>query len=328
MKRSSLPYRVDDIAELHRLFGLERPDHPLLSVISLKGRQCIAPQTSHVLQFNFYSVWIKENPTGILGYGHRFFDFEKGPMTFQAPGQVIAVQDHHFSDGWGLVFHPDFLNGFPLAKKIKEYAFFSYAVYEGLPLSQEEQATITTLFHDIAKECKAKRDRLGQEVIIAYIELFLAVINRIYQREFPVIGPASNDLLVRFEKVLQESFAATENGICTLPTVGEIASKLYLSPHYLSDTLKKLTGRTVQQYLQEHLLQRAKDLLATTTLPISDISFQLGFSYIQSFSKFFKSKTGASPQQFRHHYLKLLGSHLSKDDCSTKFLSIQEPIYQ
>lgn len=302
------PYIVNTLYELHRLFDIPKPAYPLVSVINLQGRRCIAPQTSSSLVFNFYSVWIKEEPTGKLGYGHRFFDFEKGKMTFQAPGQVISVQDHHFSSGWGLLIHPDFLYGFPLAKRIREYAFFSYAVYEGLNLSTEEEQHITGLLNDIARECGKTVNRFDQEIIIAGIELLLATIHRIFFKQFPALPALNNDLLFKVEHLLEAYFknpANTENG---LPTVEYLASKLFLSPHYLTDTLKKLTGQNGQQHIQRKLLEQAKELISSTTLSVGEIAFRLGFGHLTSFSKFFKNQTGVSPLEFRKQFSLLHGS--------------------
>lgn len=55
--------------------------------------------------------------------------------------------------------------------------------------------------------------------------------------------------------------------------------------------MKQVTDQTTQQLIHEKLLEQAKDLLASTALSVSEIAFQLGFEYSQSFSKLFKSKT-------------------------------------
>jgi len=301
-KKPQQPYVVDTLDELHRLFDIPKPACALVSVINLKDRRCIAPQTSNNLIFNFYSVWIKNDPTGKLGYGQHFFDFEKGKMTFQAPGQVISVQDHHFSSGWGLLIHPDFLFGSPLAKKIRGFAFFSYAVYEGLQLSAEEEDTITALLKSIDRECKNGINRFGQEVVLATIELLLVSINRIFYKQFPVIRSIQNDLLAKTEALLNDYFNAEANTLNGLPTVEYLASKLFMSPHYFSDTLRKLTGQNGQQHIHRKLLEFTKDLMSSTNLTVAEVAMRSGFGHLASFSKFFKNQTGVSPLQFRKRF--------------------------
>ncbi|RYE21382.1 MAG: AraC family transcriptional regulator, partial [Sphingobacteriaceae bacterium] len=87
-----------------------------------------------------------------------------------------------------------------------------------------------------------------------------------------------------------------------LPTVGFIAKALDLSPKYLSNLLKMLTGQNTQQYIHEKLISKAKEKLSETDLSISEIAYQLGFEHLQSFSKLFKTKTKLSPLEFRQSF--------------------------
>jgi len=75
-----------------------------------------------------------------------------------------------------------------------------------------------------------------------------------------------------------------------------------VSPNYLTGLLKMLTGKTTQQYIQDKIIEKAKDKLSTTDLSISEIAYELGFVYPQSFSKLFKLKTNLSPSEFRQSF--------------------------
>jgi AraC-like DNA-binding protein len=66
-----------------------------------------------------------------------------------------------------------------------------------------------------------------------------------------------------------------------------LASKLNLSPKYLSDCLKELTGQTAQQIIHDKLIEKAKEVL-TTELSVSEIAYQLGFEFPLSFGKLFR----------------------------------------
>jgi AraC-like DNA-binding protein len=87
-----------------------------------------------------------------------------------------------------------------------------------------------------------------------------------------------------------------------LPTVELLAGKLNLSPRYLSDMLRSLTGQNAQQHIHERLIERAKAYLSETTLSVSEIAYQLGFEHSQSFNKLFKKKTDVSPLEFRQSF--------------------------
>ena len=73
-------------------------------------------------------------------------------------------------------------------------------------------------------------------------------------------------------------------------------------PNYLSGLLKVLTGQSTQQHIHEKLIEKAKEKLSTTDLSVSEIAYELGFEHPQSFSKLFKTKTTASPLEFRQSF--------------------------
>jgi AraC-like DNA-binding protein len=101
------------------------------------------------------------------------------------------------------------------------------------------------------------------------------------------------------EQILNSYF---ENDLPTLkglPTVGFISHELHVSPNYLSDMLRATTGQTTQYYIHQKVIEKAKVILSTSNLTASEVAYQLGFDYPQSFSKLFKAKTKMSPIEFR-----------------------------
>ncbi|HSZ31710.1 MAG TPA: helix-turn-helix transcriptional regulator [Puia sp.] len=303
MKKSGpKPHIVNSISELHRIFSLPKPEHPLISVIDLKQTHSIASEISESIVFNFYSVWLEKDVNTQLKYGQQYFDFEEGSMIFIAPGQVLSTYSDEYSpSGWGLVFHPDFIQGYPLTKTIKTYGYFSYAVNEGLHLSEKEEAIITNLMKNIQQEYQSVIDNFSQDLIVSQIETLLNYCNRFYHRQFLTRKNAGNDLLSKVDTLLSEFFNRKKNED-GLPTVRNLAASLNVSPNYLSDMLRSQTGQNAQQHIHDKLIEKAKELISTTSLSVSEIAFQLGFEHPQSFHKLFKSKTKLSPLEFRQSF--------------------------
>ncbi|WP_158569054.1 helix-turn-helix domain-containing protein [Chitinophaga silvisoli] len=290
------PYNVDSISELHKLFFLPPPKNPLITVIDLKGNLSQDHIEAKRLLINFYSIWFKEDVSGVVRYGQRAFDFQTGTLTFQGPGQVISMHKHYFSAGWGVAFHSDLLlSHTTLRDTIKAYNFFSYDVYQGLHLSEEEDKKIRALVADIAIECESN-DPLSRTVLIAQLELLLARLYRVYKQQMNPARRDPTDLLRQVENILDQQAHAKQ-----LLTVQLLAAQLRLSPHYLSDKLKELTGMNARQHIQARMIEKAKHLLGTTTYSVSEVAFQLGFEHMQSFCKVFKNKTGQSPSEFREN---------------------------
>jgi AraC-like DNA-binding protein len=209
----------------------------------------------------------------------------------------IIDKDFGFAkSGWVLNIHPDFLRSYSLSQKIKTCGFFDYEVNEALILSDEEQKTVEIILEQIETESGLPIDDFSQDVLISNIDLLLTHCNRYYNRQLIIRKPKSSELLHQFESLLNAYFKQEERGF---PTVNRIASQLHFSPRYLSDCLKQLTGQTAQQLIHDKLIEHAKDILTTTELSVSEIAYQLGFEYPQSFSKLFKAKTNCSPLEFR-----------------------------
>ncbi|AWH83837.1 AraC family transcriptional regulator [Flavobacterium album] len=294
------PIHIDSVSEMHRFLNLPGPEHPLISMISFKDVEPELNEWGRGMIINLYIIAIKKEFTGKVRYGQGYYDFDEGMMSFIAPGQLCyqSGPGENPRGGQMLIFHPDFLRSYPLGKKIKEYEFFSYDVTEALYLSQKEESMIEGIMKNIEQEYHSTMDGFSHDLIMSHIELLLNYSNRFYNRQFMTRKVAHNDLLVKLERVFEEHFSS-ENKTAALPTVKDIAAKLNVSPGYLSDMLRTYTGQNAQQHIHNKLIEKAKEILTTTPLSVSEIAFQLGFEYPQSFSKLFKSKTNVSPLEFR-----------------------------
>ena len=291
------------VTDYTRFCGLPAPAHPLLTVIDLAQARQLPPPPPRVLTpvvQQLYTIWLKKDFKGRLHYGHRSYDFREGVLGFVAPGQVFAVDetvDTSELSGWMLVFHPDLLLKYPLGKKIATYGFFSYAVHEALHISAQEEQVFDALLATIRSEYERPIDAFSQDVLVSQLEVLLSYANRFYHRQFLTRRVSEHDLLTQFEARLLGYF--DQDGELPLPTVHYFADALAVSPAYLGDMLRALTGQTTQQHIHHALIEKAKRLLLSTSLTVNETAFQLGFEYPQYFNRLFKSKTGLTPAAFR-----------------------------
>jgi AraC-like DNA-binding protein len=286
------------------MMGLPKPEHPLISLVRFEDLKRLDADKPKTLIHDFYSIALKRNFNGKLKYGQQAYDFDEGILIFIAPGQVFSIESEGDLQhtGWMLLVHPDFLWNTPLARTIKQYAYFGYAANEALHLSEKEETMLISIMQNIEAEYHSTIDKFSQSVIIAQLELLLTYADRFYHRQFITRKITNNKILNRLEEVLNEYFnsdALIENG---LPTVQSIAEALHVSPNYLSVMLNVLTGQSTQQHIHDKLIEKAKEKLSTTDLSVGEIAYALGFEHSQSFSKLFKSKTTLSPLEFRHSF--------------------------
>lgn len=298
-------HRFDSISQVHLALGLPKPMHPLISLINNIGTQTIEVETPDYAVHNFYKIKLITKLSGRLRYGQGYYDFDEGSMLFTAPNQLVGAGNDPVDHAvYALLIHPDFLHGYPIAKKIGQFGYFSYSTSEALHLSDKEKATILSVLKIMEEELNGRIDDFSQDVIIAQIELLLSYANRFYKRQFITRKVVINDLLQKLEETLNGYLSNHQKLSQGLPTVKYLAECVNVSSRYLSDMLRSLTGQNAQQLIHGKLVEKAKEKLSTTNLTISEVAYQLGFEYPQSFSKFFKTKTGISPVEFRRSFIK------------------------
>ncbi|MCC8423531.1 AraC family transcriptional regulator [Mucilaginibacter sp. UR6-11] len=292
--------KLESITEIHRMLGIPGPAHPLISLLDTREERINLSRLPVSYVTTLYKISFINKLGGKFRYGQGYYDFDEGSMVFTAPHQLVgSTAIYKGNEGFSLIFHQDFLHGYPLASKIKQYGFFSYASNEALHLSDQERATISSVFTIIQEELNSRIDDFSHDIVIAQIELLLSYAKRFYKRQFLTRQTVTSDLLQRLEELLNTYFNEDKPANQGLPTVQYLAEQLNYTPNYLSDMLRSLTGLNVQQHIHEKLIERSKELLSTTSFTISEIAYQLGFEHSQSFSRLFKTKTRLSPMKFK-----------------------------
>lgn len=289
---------IETVTEYDDMLGVETL-HPQVSVINLSKAR---PMHHMRHTFSFYVVFLKDEKNCELIYGRQRYDYQKGSVVCLAPGQVIGIDDtgEEFQpQGYALCFHPDLIRGTNLGRNIKEYTFFSYEVNEALHLSERERATFIDCLQKIQEELLHPIDRLSRRLIANNIELLLNYCLRFYERQFITRQDTNRDILTRFEALLDNYFSNDNTRQKGLPTVKYCAGELCLSPNYFGDLIKKETGKTALECIQDKIISIAKEQLFIPSHSVSQIAYGLGFQYPQHFTRVFKKSTGMTPNEYR-----------------------------
>ncbi|WET02223.1 helix-turn-helix transcriptional regulator [Flavobacterium sp. YJ01] len=290
---------IASVSAFHRLLSLPEPKHPMVSVINLSESIFLEDEIWKGFINKFYCVALKRDAKGKVRYGQGHYDYDKGVLSFTAPNQVQYLDFHTMECGAGylLIFHEDFILKHPLAQKIHDFGFFSYAVNEALHLSEQEEKYLIEILDRIDRECQ-HIDHHTQDIILSQIDLLLNYSSRFYERQFITRKNNSHTLLSKFERFINDYYndSIEEKGLLS---VGLAAEAMNISPNYLSDFLKIHTGRNASEHIYEKLINKAKEKLSVTELSVSEIAYTLGFEHPQSFSTLFKKRTQMAPLEFR-----------------------------
>lgn len=302
-KTPAIPVMFNSISELHKALGLPKPLHPLISLVDYAMITKAPKELPQALILNFYKISFKKNLKGRIKYGQGYYDFDEGGISFIAPMQLIADSEEEKDySGYTLLIHPDFIRNTVVAQNMKNYGFFDYSSNEALHPSEKEKMILLAVFKNIESELESSIDAFSQDVLISHIEVLLNYSKRFYARQFITRKATSSNLLAEMETLLTDYFSGEGSLKNGLPTVQYFSEQLKVSPRYLGDMLKSLTGHNTQQHIHLKLIEKAKTLLSTTTLSTGEIAHMLGFEHAQSFNKLFKKKTHVSPLEFRKSF--------------------------
>ncbi len=298
-------FRIENISILTQALNQGKPKHPLISVIDFSSvdLESIVRAGNQKAAIDFYCIMEKNLVPGSLKYGRKHYDFQEGSLFFMSPNQVFELESPKKSEciyGWGLFFHPDLIRGTSLGKKMSEYTFFEYDTNEALHVSEDEKSTLKAIVAGIDNELSRAIDKHSKSVIASNIELLLNHCMRFYDRQFITRNEPNKDIISDFERYLRSCFDPGNIDTAHLPTVKQCADEMHLSPNYLTDLLKKETGKNTIEHIHYFVLEEAKNRLLGSSSSVSEIAYGLGFEYPQYFNKLFKKNLGMTPMEFRN----------------------------
>jgi AraC-like DNA-binding protein len=294
---------LQSIADLHKLFNLGNSQHPLVTVLDFsKVNEHLIKNTK--ITTDFYSIMFKNYCKNNFKYGRKSIDFQDGNLICIAPNQIIEIdneiEDREDKMGWGLFFHPDLIRSTSLNDHLKNYRFFDYDISEALHLSDKEKNVLFECIQKIQIELQENIDVYSQYIIVSTIELLLNYCSRFYGRQMITRSQTNKTIIAQIEIILAAYFSNTKIKDIGLPSVKFLADSVHLTPSYLSDLLRKETGKNAQEHIHSYLIDEAKNLLLNSEKNVSEIAYDLGFEYPQYFNKLFKKKTGKTPLEYRN----------------------------
>ncbi len=296
-------FHIDSIETYNRENGFET-FHPLVAVVDM-GKSTSDMRIYYddvIYQYDVYALFLKQFHCCELFYGRRPYDYAEGTVTSFAPGQTVTsrvIPDVPY-EATGLLFHPDLIRGTSLGEEIKKFSFFSYESNEALHLSEQERMVFANCLSRIQQEIQRPIDRHSRRIICQNIELLLDYCLRFYDRQFITREQENADVVLRFNQALDNVFDGHSLFLKGIPGVKYFAEQCFLSPNYFGDLIKRETGRTPQEYIHDRIIDRAKDVLASTNDTIAAIADRLGFAYPQHFVRLFKQKTTMTPTEYRN----------------------------
>lgn len=272
--------------------------HPLVGVIHFDE---LSNVHSSLNNYGVYGLFMQKSFPENLIYGVINYEASDDSLVAVAPGQLGGIPDDGNTislSGWVLLFHPDFIRGTELERKMSTYHFFSYTANEALRLEPEEKDVLIRIIEQIRYELKNNsNDPHLNDIVRVSIQLVLEYCNRFYARQINKEAMGNHHVLSRFQDLLEQYYKENRQRKLGLPTVKYCARELFLSSNYFGDIIKNATGDTASHYIRNFVIERAKSLLVSG-MTVSQAADELGYDYSSHFTRTFKNVTGALPSQF------------------------------
>jgi AraC-like DNA-binding protein/quercetin dioxygenase-like cupin family protein len=249
--------------------------------------------TNEAHRHSYYEILFFSSGTGKHMIDFDTHEIKPQSIHFVAAGQVHAMSRSADTKGFVIAFSKEFmfLNATDISI-LNEFPAFNKTAQPVLSLPEEVFQETEGLINDMEREFNGTNP-YKDKMLGAFICILLLKCKSLLQ----ITGNEKNDIasrqvLLRFNDLLEEKFIE-------LHKVNEYADLMNLSPNHLSETIKKITGKTAGELIQDRLILEAKRLLLHSAITAKEIAYHLNFNDPSYFSRFFKTNTGLSPEEFR-----------------------------
>lgn len=290
---------IQNIDQFNAFFH-QQTYHPLVGIGNLEDADAALFDP---IDFGAYCVIMMDVDFGELLKAGTCLRYKPGTMFTAKPGEVISMNlDPSVRPrGKMLAFRPELIENTGLGRDFYMFNFFDYEVFEALTLKEGERKVMLNCFANINAELHAENDELTGHMLRLGIGQLLSYCKRFYERQFDTKKLKTSDFIKRLDSLLDGYFASGSDLPRELgfPTVAWCSEQFHLAPNYFGNLVRRDLHISAQEYIHNKIIERAKMLLADSSLSVEDVSEQLGFTYSNHFSRLFRNRTGQSPTQFR-----------------------------
>jgi AraC-like DNA-binding protein len=267
----------------------------LIDVVQLKDiKKFLLNNPAHSL--SYYDITLITEGEGDFRIEGKVHHVQKGDIVFTSPAQSREWDIQHIVDGYALIFEGEFLLSFfndPGFLNAISYFGYNGQIPEKLTLSDEEYNHVLSLIQSAKEEILWYKEK-DKHILRAILYQVLKYLDRIFiQKNKTQVLKSQNQYVQRFFEFVNEECREWHS-------VAHYSDKLCLTPNYLNELIKKETGLTAKQIINDRLLVEAKKLLQYSPSSITEIAEALNFENTSYFIRFFRNQQNITPLEFRN----------------------------
>lgn len=295
---------INTISEYCQEINISEPKHPFFDIRKFEDNAKTVNLKQPPFRHEFYAIALKNSGENKEVMG-KFLDSN---LFFNSPYQIVTWDIKPDWQGWYIIFDKEFLGlNTNWLNFIIDFPFFRLDKVAPMNIEKSDSDFANSIFQQIFDEYHS--DNNDKFLFIqSFTQLLLLVTKRYFDKsELSNLNNQDNrtaDILLvsRFQSLV-ETLMTNEEAHSEIRYPSFYAEKLNVHPNHLNAVVKRITGKTATNIIQNQLLISAKSLLKQTDLSAKEIAFKLHFTEPTHFNSFFKKSTSFTPQQYREKHI-------------------------
>lgn len=259
----------------------------------------INPIFKYPLRLDGIVIAIREKGISRVNINLREYEVKENDLIICAPGDILqSTLSQGVYQSQVFLISSDFLkemyinlNSFmPFFISLKEHPLFH--------LTSEDVKELTA-FYSLIDEAMNRNDYFRTEIVRRLMGGYLYKIGSILHKKQPEYIPDTPKVQKREEILFNQFISLLSEHRCKERRVDFYAEQLYLSPKHFSTAVKKVSGKTAGEWIDEYVILEAKTLLKYSTMSIQEVAYYMNFPNPSFFGKYFKHHTGMTPSEYK-----------------------------
>ena len=227
------------------------------------------------------------------------FRLKKDSLFIFSPKHILQVQSNNRFKAHLIVIAPDFLKRINIDTKRMMPLFLQFGSLPCMELTHAESQSLRSFISMVEQELKGSETDFSSEIIGGLIATTIYKVGDIlthYLTEHPEVdSPIHNraeEYFRQFTELLGEHYKHERS-------VGFFARQLCITPKYLTTLIKRISGKSVSEWIDNYVILEAKTLLKYSNMSVQEIAYYLNFPNQSFFGSYFKRNAGMSPSQYK-----------------------------
>ena len=294
---SQTPINSFTLAELIDLAGEQRQG---------LMRECITASSDSQMQvFRFpcridaFIIGVGTEGETSVSFNLHEFRLKKDSMFIFTPKNILQVNSQQYFKADVIAISPDFMRRINIDIKNMMPLFLKFVENPALTLTPEESRSMRGMIAQIERETRGPETHFSFDIVSGLIAATIYKGGDIMYHYLAEHPEGQNNSHNRAEEYFKQFTHLLGEHFREERSVGFYARQLCITPKYLTTLIKRISGQSVSEWIDNYVILEAKTLLKYSTMSIQEIAYYLNFPNQSFFGSYFKRNTGMSPSQYK-----------------------------